>query len=331
MDKRDMTIALVAFGAACMPFAALAQQKNKLWRVGVFSSGSELDARMNDGAFLAGMKDLGYELGRNLIVDTRYAEGDATRYPALADELIALRPDVLLVSSTGNIIVMKNKTTTIPIVMGSPGDPVADGIVQSLARPGGNITGNSLQLTELSAKQIEMMGDVLPRMRRVALLIDSSQVRSANERVEQLAGAAASLRRVSLDVHRIDGPEAVRAAFRKLKTQRADALLLVPTPRFNVLRAEIIQLAADIRLPVIGFSDAWAEDGALMSFGPSWETAYRRAASFVDRIFKGAKPADLPVEQPTRFSMVINAKTARALGITFPGITLLRADRVIEE
>ncbi|MFZ2652695.1 MAG: ABC transporter substrate-binding protein [Burkholderiaceae bacterium] len=330
-DRRRLFVTLAAASLSCAQTAGLAQPNRKLWRVGYFSSASRPASGAIDEEFLAGMKDLGYEVGRNLIVDWRYAEGDAARYPALADELIALQPDVLLVSSTGNIIVMKSKTTTIPIVMGSPGDPVADGIVQSLARPGGNITGNSLQLTELSAKQIEMMGEVLPRMRRVVLLIDSSQVSTANERVEQLARAAASLRRVSLDAHRIDSPEAVRQAFRKLKTQRADALLLSPTPRFNVLRPEICQSAMNIRLAVIGFSDEWAEDGALMSFGPNWDAAYRRAAYFVDRIFKGAKPADLPVEQPTRFSMVINAKTARALGITFPGITLLRADRVIEE
>lgn len=329
MNRRETALAWLALVAASAPFASLAQQKERRWRVGFFASGSRLDAGATE-AFLAGMKDLGYEVGRNLIVDTRYAEGDAARYSALADELIALRPDVVVVSSTGNAIVMKSKTTTIPLVLGSPGDPVADGLVQSLARPGGNVTGNSLQLTELSAKQIEMLAEALPRMRRVALLMDLSQAKTANERVERLANTAASLMRVSLAVHRIDKPEAVREAFRQLKTQRADALVLVPTPRFNVLRREICQLAANIRLPVIGFSDAWAEDGALMSFGPSFVDAYRRAASFVDRIFKGAKPSDLPVEQPTRFSMVINARTAKALGVKFPHSILLRADRVIE-
>ncbi|MFZ2650947.1 MAG: ABC transporter substrate-binding protein [Burkholderiaceae bacterium] len=330
MKRRETAIALLGPLACGAPFASLGQPKQRLWRVGFFSSGSRLDGAATEEAFLAGMKDLGYEVGRNLIVDTRYAAGDATRYPALADELIALEPDAVLVTSTGNAIVMKRKTKTIPIVLGSPGDPVADRLVQSLAHPGGNITGNSLQLFELSAKQIEMLAEALPRMRRVALLVDLSQVHAGNERVARLASTAAHSKGVALQVHRIDSPEAVRQVLRKLKTQRADALLLAPTLRFNLLRREICRLAANIRLPVIGFSDAWADDGALMSFAPSWAVAYRRAASFVDRIFKGAKPSELPVERLTRFSMVINARTAKALGIKLPGKILLRAERIIE-
>ncbi len=330
MNRRDTVVALFALGAASVPLASLAQPKKQLWRVGFFSSGSRHTGGANEEAFLAGMKERGYEVGRNLIVDTRYAEGDSARYPEIANELITLRPDVLLVTSTGNAIIMKAMTTTIPIVLGSPGDPVSDGLVQSLARPGGNITGNSLQLTELSAKQIELLAEALPSMRRVALLMDLAQTKTVNERVERLANTAASAKGVALEVHRIDSPAAVRQAFRKLETQRTDALLLNPTPRFNVLRREICQSAAKIRLPIIGFSDEWAQDGALLSFGPSFVEAYRRAAHFVDRIFKGAKPGDLPIEQPTKFSLVVNARVAKALGITIPGSILLRADRVIE-
>lgn len=321
--------ALFALGAAGVPFTARAQQK-QTWRIGIFSSGSKPLSQATADAFLAGMKEYGYEVGRNLIVDRRYAEGDPARYPALADELIALRPDVLLVSSTGNAIVMKSKTTTIPIVLGSVGDPVGDGLVQSLARPGGNVTGNSLQLFELGAKQIDLMIEVLPRMRRVAVLTDLSQKKSARDRYEQIANAAATAKNLSLEVHRIGSPEAVRQAFRKLEGQRADALLINPSPPLNVLRQEICRSAASIRLATVGFSDEWTQDGALLSFGPSWAAAYRRAAYFVDRILKGAKPADLPIEQPTKFSLVINARTARALGVKIPGPVLLRADRVIE-
>ena len=330
MNRRETVLSLVALGAAGAPFASLAQQKIKLWRVGFFLSGSRRTGGANEEAFLAGMKERGYEVGRNLIVDTRYAEGDPARYPMIADELIALKPDVLLVSSTGNAVVTKSKTTTISIVLGSVGDPVGEGLAQSLARPGGNVTGNSLQIFELGAKQIELMIEVLPRMRRVALLSDLSQVKSATERYEKIANTAAAAKGLSLEVHRVDGPGAVRQAFRTLEKRRADALLISPSPPFNVLRPEICQSAANIRLPIVGFSEEWPQDGALMSFSPSWVEAYRRASYFVDRILKGAKPADLPIEQPTKFSLVVNARVAKALGIKFPNTILLRADRVIE-
>ncbi len=330
MNRRNALIAFAVLGISSLPYSSLAQQKDRRWRVGFFLSGSRRTGGANEDAFLAGMKERGYEVGRNLIVDTRYAEGDPARYPAIAEELIALRPDVLLISSTGNAIVTKGKTTTIPIVLGSVGDPVGEGLAQSLARPGGNVTGNSLQIFELGAKQIELMIEVLPRMRRVALLSDLSQVKSARERYEKIAHTTAGAKGLALEVHDVDGPETVRQAFRTLEKRPADALLISPSPPFNVLRPEICQSAAKLRLPLIGFSEEWPQDGALMSFSPSWVEAYRRAAYFVDRILKGAKPADLPIEQPTKFSLVLNAKVAKALGIKFPQSVLLRADRVIE-
>ena len=317
-------------GAASAAFAASAQQKQKMWRVGYFSSGSRHAGGSINDAFLAGMRDYGYEVGRNLIVDARYAEGDPSRYPALADELIALKPDVLLVSSTGNAIVMKARTKTIPIVLGSAGDPVGSGLVESLARPGGNVTGNSLQLVELGAKQIELMAQVLPNMRRVAVLTDLSQAKSASDQYERIANTTAAAKGLLLEVHRVDSAESVRREFRKLETRRAEALLINPSPPLNVLRPQICRSAANIRLATVGFSDEWARDGALMSFGPSWVAAYRRAAYFVDRILKGAKPGDLPIEQPTKFELVVNARTAKALGVKIPQSILLRADRVIE-
>jgi putative ABC transport system substrate-binding protein len=329
MNRRDTIGLFFAIGIASVPFGSLAQQK-KMWRVGVFWSRSGGSVRASEEAFLAGMKEHGYEIGRNLIVDTRYAEADPARYAALADELIALKPDVLLVSSTGNAIVAKSRTTSVPIVLGSVGDPVGDGLVQSLARPGGNVTGNSLQLFELGAKQMELMTEALPRMRHVAVLTNVFQVKSARDRYEQIAGKAAAAKGLSLAVHRIEGVGAIRQVFGELETQQADALLINPAPPLNTLRQEICRSAAKIRLPTVGFSDEWARDGALMSFGPSWVQAYRRAAYFVDRIFKGARPGDLPIEQPTKFSLVVNAKTAKALGIRIPQSILLRADRVIE-
>lgn len=330
MNRRDTVVALFALGAAGVPFGSLAQQKDRLWRVGMVWGGTKFTVKANEAAFLAGMKDLGYEVGRNLIVDMRYAGGDPARYPALVDEVITLKPDVLMGTNTGVAIEMKRRTATLPIVTGTTADPVGIGLAQSLARPGGNVTGMAMQLGELSAKQIEIMADVLPRMRRVALLFDQSQAKITGNQYEQIAKTAAAAKGLSLDVHRVAGPEDIRQAFRKLEARRADALLIGPSPPFNAQRKEICRSAASIRLPSIGFSDDWAHDGALMSFGPSFVEANRRTAYFVDRIFKGAKPGDLPIEQPTKFSLVINATTAKTLGITIPQIVLLRADEVIE-
>ena len=330
MNRRDTVLALMALAALSAPPAALAQPKERILRVGFFLSGSRINGRMNEGAFLAGMKNLGYEAGRNLVVYTRYAEGDPARWNAIADELLALKPDVLVVSSTGNTLVMKRKTTTIPIVMGSVGDPVGDGIVESLARPGGNVTGNSLRIVELGAKQIELMAEILPRMRRAVLLTDLSQPKSQQARHAQITNAAAAAKGLTLDVHGISSQEEVRQVLRNPETRKADALLIGASPRFNAQRQEICRGAMGIRLPIVGFSEEWASDGALMSYSANWADAYRRAAYFVDRIFKGAKPSDLPIEEPTRFSLVVNARTAKALGIKIPPSILLRADRVIE-
>ncbi len=330
MNRRETASALLALGLACLPFPSRAQETKRPWRVGFFMSRSKGSMQTSEIAFLAGMKDHGYEVGRNLIVDLRYADEDPERYPAIADELLALKPDVIVVSSTGNATVLAGKTRTIPIVLGSVADPVGDGLVQSLARPGGNVTGNSLQLVELGAKQIDLMAEVLPRMRRVAVLTDVRQVKRMREQYEKIASSAAAAKGLSLDVYRVDGPESVRRGFQKLEAKRVEVLLINPSPPLNALRLQICQGAAAIRLATVGFSEEWARDGALMSFGPSWKGAYRRAAYFVDRIFKGAKPADLPVEQPTIFELSINQRTAKSLGLSIPQSILLRADRVIE-
>ena len=330
MNRRDTARAWFALVAAHAPFASLAQQRQRPWRVGVVWAGTRLSSKANGEAFLAGMKDHGYELGRNLIVDARYAEGDAARNRVIVDEVIALEPDVLVGANTVAALAMKSATSSIPIVMGTSGDPVGDGLVQSLARPGGNVTGNSLQVVELGAKHIEILVDLLPHMRRVALLMDRSGVRLQHDSYERLASASATAKGLALEVHRADNLEEIRQALRLMQAQRADAVAIYLSPRFNAMRPEIAQSAANARLPSIAFDDQYAQDGGLMSYGPSFIEAMRRAAYFVDRILKGAKPADLPIEQPTKFTLVINARTAKALGIKIPGLILLRADRVIE-
>ena len=328
MNRRDAVRALFVIGAG-MPFVSLAQHKQKVWRVGAVWAGSG-PPNPNEEVFLAALKDHGYEPGRNVVVESRYAEGDPARYRTLVDEVIARQPDVLLGTNTRVALAMKRRTSTIPIVLGTPGDPVGSGLAESLARPGGNVTGMSLQIHELSAKHIQLLAEVLPRMRRVAVLSDLSNERSITEKYEGIARETAAAKGLLLSLHRIDGAPELRQAFRDIEARRAEALLVNPSPRFNVLRKEIIRGSAGIRVPSVGFSDEWAQDGALVSFGPSFAEAYRRTAYYVDRIFKGSKPGDLPIEQPTKFSLAFNARTAKALGIKIPGPLLVRADRVIE-
>ena len=330
MNRRDTVQALLALGAAGASFASFAQKKDRVRRVGSVHVGTRIINVPYLDAFLAGMKDYGYVAGRDLIVESRYAQGDPARYLALVDEILALKPDVLLGSSAAIAIAMKSKTTTVPIVLCTVSDAVGTGLAQSLARPGGNVTGISLQLHELSAKHIEIMKELLPRMRRAALLIDLSQPNPLSEQYERIATTAAAAKGISLDVFGVDNPEDIRRAFRQMETKRAEALLLNPSPRFNALRGEIIKGAAKARIPDVWWEEVYSQDGGLVSYGPSFLEAYRRVAYFVDRILKGAKPGDLPIEQPTKFSLMINARTAKLLGIKIPDAILLRADRVIE-
>lgn len=327
MNRRQTLPVLLAlcFGGAAHP--SFAQQSQRVWRVGLVWGGT---GGAQEHAFVQGMKDHGYEVGRNLVLHSRYAKGDPARYAALVDEVMALRPDVLMGTNTQVAIEMKRRTSTIPIVLGTPGDAVGSGLVQSLARPGGNVTGMSIQIHELSAKHVQLMAEIMPRLRRVAILSDVSNEKSITEQYERIGTSAAEAKGLSLSVHRVYSTDEIRAAFRDLEARRAEALLINPSPRFNVLREEIIRAAAGVRVPVIGFSDEWAQDGALASFGPNFVEAARRTAYYVDRILKGTKPSDLPIEQPTTFLLTVNARSAKDLGIKVPTAVLLRADRVIE-
>ena len=330
MNRREAVAALLAAGAGSAPFASFAQQQKSRWSVGTVGAGDEIAAKRLHDSFLAGMAEHGYQLGRNLTLDVRYAGGDPTRYLPLAEELIALKPDALLGTNAGVAIAMKNRTATIPIVMCTVSDAVGTGLAQGLARPGGNVTGLSLQLHELGAKHIEMMAELLPQTRTLALLTDATQPWSLSEAYERLAMAAAAPRKITVNVHRVGRPDELRRTFRILALDKVDALLLNPSPRFNAMRNEIIEGASAIHVPSIGWDEVLARSGGLASYGPGFIQAYRRVAYFVDRIFKGAKPADLPIEQPTRFELVINLQSAKALGIKIPGAMLLRADRVID-
>lgn len=333
MNRRSALLALLAlavFAFGSQPFATLAQPAQRPWRVGVVYGGSPLTSGPYQEAFLSGMKERGYEIGRNLVFDVRYADAKPERYPALVDEILALRPDVLIGASSPVALQMKAKTSTIPIVLSTAGDPVGDGLVQSLARPGGNVTGNSSQVVELGAKHIDVLAELLPRMRRVVLYLDLSEPPRQIEAYDRFVRSAAAARGLLLEVERVAGREDIRRSFQRMEANLPDALMLMPSARLNSMRREISQAAAHARLPSISFIEDYAQDGGLLSYGPSWIELNRRVAYFVDRIFKGARAGELPIEQPTKFSLVINAKTARSLGVEIPKAMLLRADRVIE-
>jgi putative ABC transport system substrate-binding protein len=330
MNRRDTVAALLALGSAGIPLHSLAQSKSKVWRIGSVHGLSAVVSKPYEEAFLAGMRERGYELGRNLIFDQRFAAGDNARYPALVDEIVALKPDVLIGANTAVAIVMKSSTQTIPIVLATSGDPVGDGLVKSLAQPGGNVTGVSLQLGELGGKHVELLGDLLPQLRQVALIVDATGPQYQVDLYVSLAKAAAASKGYALQVFRIDALADIRSVLLAIEARRPDALAVFLSPRLNSNRREFAERAASMRLPSIAHQEGYPRDGGLMSYGPSFEEGWRRVAYFVDRIVKGAKPADLPIEQPTKFSLVLNARTAKSFGLRIPDLIQVRTNRVIE-
>jgi putative ABC transport system substrate-binding protein len=331
MNRRKI-IALIAAAAALRPLAVSAQQVAKPARMGWL--GMDLaasDPRFRE-AFLQGLRDLGYNEGPNLVIEYRDAEGKPERLPALAAGLVALNVDVIVAGAgTLSALAAKQATTTIPIVFPVVGDPVADGLVTSLARPGGNLTGLSAVSTELIGKLLELLKQAVPGVSRVALLLkpDAAPERTMQGYLKESDAAARALG-VQLQVVEAQGPEDFDRAFSDMSEAHADALVVLGTPVFQVARQRLVDLAAKSRLPTVFSYRAFVDAGGLMSYGPSFPDMFRRAATYVDKILNGAKPADLPVEQPTKFELVINLKTAKALGLTVPQSLLARADEVIE-
>ena len=304
------------------PPAAEAQPPERGVRVGVLAPGS----RDNDvQSFLAGMRDLGYIEGRNLRLEYRRAEGKSERLSDLLVELVRLKVDVIVTGGTAAALAAKRATTTIPVVIGAMGDPVANGVVASLARPGGNITGLSLAIGEgFAGKYLELLRAAVPKASRIAVL----RAAAANT-VQDMERAARSLD-VRLQFVEVDQPGQLDRAFAAMTAQHAAALVVTPNP-FNATHSDrILSLAAKHRLPAIYGLRLVVDAGGLMAYGPSLSESWRRAATYVDKILKGAKPADLPVEQPTKFELVINLKAAKALGLTIPQSLLVRADEIIE-
>jgi putative ABC transport system substrate-binding protein len=321
---------LVALGASVLatPQVSFAQQKSKVWRIGFLgtSSASGLAGRVE--ALRSGLRDLGYVEGKNIVIEYRWAEDKYDRLPELATDLVRLKVDVIVAHGNPGIIAAKNATSTLPIVMAVSADPVALGFVASLARPGGNVTGMASLAPETVAKRLELLVDAFPRTKQVAVLFNPDNPGYIRLVFPAMEVAAASLKLV-LQQFPVRGPGEFDSAFTAMAKIRVDAVVSTDDAVLAANVGAIAKRAAKMRLPSIGLGE-FAEAGGLMAYGANRLEQFRRAAYFVDRILKGAKPADLPVEQATRFETVLNLKTAKALGLQFPQAVLARADRVIE-
>ena len=317
------TLALIMLAA--VP-AAEAQQPRKVYRIGWLQPAPVSRARQE--GFLQGLRDLGYIEGKDFIIEYRWDEGRFDRLQAWAAELVRLNVDLIVSSNTAALLALKRATTTIPVVMLNPGDPVATGIVASLARPGGNITGVTQMGVELSGKRLELLKETVPRLSRVAVLTNS-----ANPSVTlswRQTEVAAGILGVSVQPLDVRAPDELPRAFVAITRGRAQALVVLPDSTHLSQRRSIVDFAAKGQLPAMYAYREFVDAGGLMAYGPHGTESFRRAATYVDKILKGANPADLPVEQPMRFELVINLKTAKALGIKFPQTILIRADQVIQ-
>jgi putative ABC transport system substrate-binding protein len=326
-NRRKLLVALGA-GALAAPLRSFAQQKGKVWRIGYLGATFASGVAGLMEALRAGLRDLGYVEGKNLVIEFRWAEGKYERLPELAAELVRLKVDVIVTAGPPGILAAKSATTTIPIVMGQIGDPVALGFVASLARPGGNVTGMASFAPEVAAKRLELLKDAFPRTKQVAVLLNPDNRGNIKLAFPAMEAAAKSLK-LELQQFAVRGPDEFESAFAAMAKSRVDAVVVLDDGVLLANFGPIAKLAAKMRLPSIGLPE-FAEAGGLMAYGANRRELFRRAAYFVDRILKGAKPADLPVEQATRFETVLNQKTAKALGLQFPQAVLARADRVIE-
>ncbi len=322
--KRREFITLLGGAAAAWPLAARAQQP-KVWRIGMLETiSAELNAA-NLGAFRRGLRELGYVEGRNLVLDYRSAEGDAKRFPGLAAELIHLNVDLIVTRGTPAVLAAKNATSTIPVVMAASGEPLL--VVASLARPGGNVTGLSAVNPDLAAKRIELLTELAPAVAGIAAFLNMSNPITSSELKEiEAAARSKGLQYRLFDVRQGDD---IRRAFDAVN-RKQEAIVVGVDAVTQAHREMIVELAARYRLPAMYAAREFVDAGGLMSYGPSYPDNYRRAATYADKILKGAKPADLPVEQPTKFELVINLKTAKALGLTVPLIMQMTADEMIE-
>jgi putative ABC transport system substrate-binding protein len=331
MRRREFILALV--GASVRPLAARAEQPKKVPRIGFLATGSleSSEARAILNAFYQGLREHGYIDGANVIVEVRAADSKIERFPALASELVGLNLDLIVASNSVAGRAVQQATTTIPIVIPVMGDPLGDGLVAGLARPGGNITGLTFLGPQLVPKRLALLKEALPKATRVAALWHPGAygTRTMNDMMSEAEGAAQTLG-LQLRLIAVREPDELDKAFSAIADERADALMVFPSPMLFAERKRIVDRAAKLRLPLISMGKEFVQLGGLMSYGADITDSFRLSGAYVDKVLKGAKPADLPVEQPTKFELFINLKTAKVLGIDIPATLLARADQVIE-
>jgi putative tryptophan/tyrosine transport system substrate-binding protein len=320
---QNVLVSLLVTIVLTTSFLAEAQQAGKVYRIGILRPGSPTDSTID--AFRQGLRDLGYVEGKNIVIEYRYAEGNLNRLPDLAAEMVRLKPDVIVVGSTRFAEAAKQASSTIPIVVGGGGDIVGAGLAASLARPGGNVTGSTSISPDLSGKRLELLKEVVPKASRVGVLWypgrDEDEVKQT-----EIAGRTLG---IAIQSVRVQAVKDFENAYAALKRERANGVILIQGGFTLFHRNQLAELAARNRLPSICEQSTWTDAGCLMSYGPNQMESWRRAATYVDKILKGAKPADLPVEQPKKFEFIINLKTAKQIGLTIPPNVLARADRVI--
>jgi len=328
MNRRRKLVAGIA-GLLAAPPLAFAQKAQEVARIGWLTPGTLESGRANLHAFREGLRALGRVEGKNIVIDYRFAAGKTELFPVLAEQLVRLAPDCILAGGYPTIRALMRLTKTIPIVLGNlDSDPVEEGIIASLARPGGNITGLIGIQWELAGKRLELLREIAPKASRIAVLFDP-RTRSGQVHVEKTQAAALKLG-MHLQVLEARALDGIERAFKAAREGGAEAISVIHVGVMQGERPRIARLALEARLPAVYSATTFAADGGLMAYAPDTADQYRRAAVFVDKILKGAKPADLPVEQPTKFELVVNMKTAKALGITIPQTILIRADRVIQ-
>ena len=329
MKRAGVPSILIAVTLLAVAVIADAQQPARIHRIGILfpSSASFFPARVE--AFRQRLRELGYVEGKNIVIEYRYAEGKGERLPDLAAELVQLKVDVIVTTSPSATLAAKKASATIPIVFGAATDPVGAGIVSSLARPGGNITGLSQMAPDLDGKRLELLKEAFPKVTRVAFLWRAGGTRRGNLDLTEMEAAAKALglKLISLDVRSLDDFD---SAFARAKREGAQALITTTGSLIYTQQRQVLDFAAKNRLPAMYPASVFVEAGGLMSYAPSYTDLFRRAADFVDKILKGTRPADLPVEQPTKFEFVINLKAAKQIGLTIPPNVLARADKVIK-
>ena len=324
--RKFLTVAAALLGA---PFAANSQPRGKMYRIGYIQTAAPNEMAGLDKALDEGLRELGYMEGRNIVFERRFAGGKQERLPDLAAELVRLNVDVIVTGGNPVIAAVKQATATIPVVMSTSRDPVGSGFIASLARPGGNITGiSSAPTPEIEGKRLELLKEAVPRVSRVALLWNP--LPPGSETYRQVVESAARKLGVGLQAMEVRGRDEFERAFAVMTRERTDAVVVLGDPIFFTARVQVVALATKHRLPAVFHAREFVEIGGLMSYGSDLTYQFRRAATYVDKILKGAKPGDLPVEQAAKFELAINLKTAKSLRISIPQSLLLRADQVIE-